>query len=238
MTRLLLIPLLALVTLIEPVIPAPKKPATMALVSIRVRADTVTVTHRIRLGVSDGKGAIDSVLVTETGGTFGSQAQAFPGRDTTFVTFSWIGTAGQTLSGQVCAKTKRRGVSSSATCKPWSKVIPDIAPPPPIIDTTLRVFGLMVRPRLDSLALGATGPCQCVFFRFTDGAIAEAAKDRAQCDAIYMVQTEPPRRARVSPGQQAVADTARITWSTAAAPPGTTMLSCGSSNAAQVVVGQ
>ncbi len=245
MTRLLLwlfAALLPLSAASDPAAPHPRPPSIRTMFG-HLSAGNLPVIHGIRLGASDGNGPIDSVIVVDSVGA-AIQTATVAAQPPIVVTFLWPVTAGQTITGKVCARAKRRNAVSVSTCLAWSKSVPDVPPPPVVIDSVNQVKSLMVVPKPPSLVVRPiTLPCACVFFRFKNLAIAEAAKDQAQCDGVYQTNVGAFHRQTVSAAQQAIADTATVGWSTVwtswtdpGPPPAATVTFCGASNAGAVSV--
>lgn len=109
----------------------------------------------------------------------------------------------------------------------WKAVRAPGPPGPIIVDSSLTVIGLDVKP--DSVRVLAGQAQQfCAFIKFRGGAIAQRLVDRPQCDAEYSRVMGPT----VSAGQQAIADAFCLTWKAT----GGTITAAGCDNV-QLVVG-
>lgn len=88
----------------------------------------------LRAGTDDGKGSLLGYEVTASGGTpwrtvtatFGGAVAVLP---VTLGPYRYL----TSQSGTVCARVLRNRTNSSILCKPWTAVLGDISPPPPIV---------------------------------------------------------------------------------------------------------
>ena len=156
-----------------------------------------------RYGVSDGKGPVDSAVVS-AGEDGGAQAQehrhlATVVRDS----FQMASVFGSTLNGFACVKAKRRALESTTTCLPWSYTEADAPPPPPIIDSTTIVVGLLTLPKPVTLVVGETETF-CTLLIFATG--QKALIGGQWVTACEQYETALPPLERASTAQYGVAE--------------------------------
>lgn len=159
----------------------------------------------------DGAGAVDSLIVRDSLAGQPAQEQRIA-RPTSpaAVTFTWPNPApGQTVAGRVTAQTKRRQLASAVTSLAWSYTEVDTPPPPPVIDTSLVLSAIDIKP--DTVVLSAGGTFDertaqfCAFIIFGDGKVPADLSAPAECQAKYSGWFSMVQRS-ISPAQRARAD--------------------------------
>jgi len=200
--------------------------ATVAVESVVVAGDSISVTVNYRPGPDDGKGALDGFLIyagTNDGAIGPDSVTKIPSSRT--ATFAWGGLAPGTYDGYVCVVALRRQLASSPTCKPWTGTIADTPPPPPIVDSTTVATALRLFAK-DSTLVACYGECGdsalgvltdgsvvmlptstiiCGVFEFPDGKAGLGGLQRreAECEAIAAARFTATQLA-TSPAQTAV----------------------------------
>lgn len=121
----------------------------------------------------------------------------------------------QTVTGQGCVQSKRRGQLSSEVCRGWSYTTADQPPPPPIldsviVDTTLIIARIDAKPDRVSGMAGVLVQQFCPFVQFKDQRVALPSEYQAipYCQDLYQsFPLNPP-----SADQQRKADITCIAW--------------------------
>ncbi len=185
--------------------------------------DTVTVVYRVAVpATTDGRGPISAIRTTASRAT-PIPAVTFPAEnipvtapgilvDTVKVPTGTTLSVGQSSSGQVCAQSVRRTLTSSSRCANWSVIFADAPPPPPdsvTVDPSLTIIGLRLMPDTVTLVMGNTA-IFCPFFQFADGKVAKRSVEN-DCTAIYQSTYNAVQRG-VSSAQQARADSQCVVW--------------------------
>ena len=185
----------------------PKRPGIERTAVLR-RDATITETYRVRW-TSDGRGNPDSLVFTATAVPQPPIVRrvanpAFP----LTLSVTWQDPPlGDSLVTQGCARVQRRALVSSLACSPtrtYRSV--DVAPPPPVVDTTVQIAAFWMDPR-GTLSLSRTDSLElCSFVRFADGAVATSRDAQVGRCAVRLAVYQQGRLPTVA--QQQVADTA------------------------------
>ncbi len=114
----------------------------------------------------------------------------------------------------VSVSSQNAAGTSATVSTTWKVLRKPGVPGPPVVDSSLIVTGVLVRPPTVSLALGASR-LACAFQQFGNGAVTRWTADRAACDSIYTAYISATARNLVSTVQQAHTDSTVktcVTW--------------------------
>jgi hypothetical protein len=111
--------------------------------------DTLVITQYFRAGVTDGAGVATIKAVAADAGTPVVDRDSVMNAASPAVIKLTGYTYGQTVTGTACVQAQRRGLSSGLVCTPFTQVITDVPPPPPIVDS---VTALLILPDAPQLA--------------------------------------------------------------------------------------
>jgi len=168
---------------------------------------SLRITDVYTLGVDDGNGTYTlSMLSYDTARV---HVDSFPitpvAGGTTARTFGPY-TPGSTVIGTSCIITTRRGLSSKV-CKPFTQVMYDQPPPPPIVNIKLLPAAL-------SLTTSDSGQTFqfCSFVQFADSQYAMRNPDKVLPACVTQYNTLPSIYRVPTTAEQAVADTVQVTY--------------------------
>ncbi len=197
---------------------SPLEPSALRTSLSRARVvqagDSIAVQHVIRWS-DDGNGGPDSLVVTESATGRGQQRRVYrtPAAPVN-VSFMWVSPApGDSVSGTITAQLFRRRMQGGLASRQWQYRRSDVAPPTPVIDTSLTIAALRLEPNAITLEPG-TSRQLCPLFYFGDGRVVLRSTDVSACGSIYTSATTASERA-VTAAQQAIADAVCLSWQAA-----------------------
>lgn len=153
--------------------------------------------------------------------TTGNGVTGFPATSTITTTslkswFSSIPWDSATFTAIVAGKNSAGTGPSVQTS--WTVKRKPGAPGPIVVDSSLIVIGLLVKPDTSNLQLG-TSRVICGFYRYGNGAVAEMTAFKSSCDSIYVKYVPVGMRNLKSAAQQAQTDSIAkscMTWASSA----------------------
>jgi len=177
---------------------------TVTPASIYAYRDTLHVTVAYAAGANDGNGAF--TLTTLVYDTARVNVDSVTSTTSPQLVILGLYTPGSTVTGTACVIATRRGLTSKA-CKPFTQVMYDQAPPPPIVD-------IKMLPAALSLTTSDSGQTYqfCSFVQFADSQYAMRNPDKVLPECVIQYGTLPAAFRNPTPEEQAVADTVQVTY--------------------------